>query len=168
MPLCHRCKHNLEIERLRAVCQACRGPSDDFGRHLHMDASAKVLSFVNKNIALDYTHEPSRQIELNGITPKARDELLSALYAFTSLSDCEAVVVRRLLCGERLVDIARTLGLTKQAIQSRWKRILRKGPIFLSLANGLIGKRRGVTKAEREAKAAQRALWREQAAGRDK
>lgn len=156
MPLCHQCQHNREIERLRAACLACRGPSDKFGRDTHIVSEA-CLYHVMKHQAPDYTRTPSAALVLNGVTPDARDAMLDALHAFTMLTDGEAAVLRRLMRGEHMIDISRTLGVTKQSIHDRWKRILSKGPIFRSLANGFIGLRRGATKAEREAKAAQRA-----------
>ena len=157
MPLCHQCKHQREIDKLRAICSACPGASDNFGGCVHLDTSTAVSQWCVQHTAPDYCRAPSARSIIDGVTPEARDALLAALAAFSTMTDCEAVTICRLMRGERLIEISRALGISKQAVQNRWRKIVTKAPVFHSLKNGLIGKRRGATKADREAVAARRA-----------
>ena len=63
----------------------------------------------------------------------------AAIEPFSALSDVDAAIVCRMLRGERLVDIANAQGLALQTVHVRWKSLIKRNPVWKSLANGKIG-----------------------------
>ena len=150
MPACHQCEHqreidklNAETERLRSVCLACKGaskfmPGKGFST-IYLDGEEcpeKVLA-----------HRTDKLLVPGGSTvdlPEGVEEFLRQLLAeFSMLTDYDAVIVARMLRGQRITDIALDLGKSRASVHACWKRLTTRNPHFKALANGGIGKRGG-------------------------
>ncbi len=148
MPSCHKCPYQPEIDRLRSICAACPGASDNFGGMVHLqaakDGSGELVLHDGANVrtAPDYCPNESTTSRID-CPPAARDYLLRLLAEFSSLSDQQAVVACRMLRGETITQMAKSLGMTKEAVFSRWKSLCAKSPAWAALSNGSMGLRGG-------------------------
>lgn len=152
MPQCNRCRHQADIDklereraRLARICGKCRGPCDDAhdGQTIISFDSAKDSAQILAP-APDYAPRASRrELRLVGLSDEARDAALEALRPFTELKPAEAIVVCCMMRGEWLINIAKTLGISKQLVWLVWKRICHRNPIWYAIRTGMIGVRKG-------------------------
>lgn len=147
MPVCHSCPHNREIERLRKICGACLGSSDNFGGDVHIDAAENPAT-VMKRVDPIYTNRERTATQIDGMKPETAELLKRIVAEFAQLSDTEAPVVARKLRGQENWQIAHEMGLSKQVVWQRWNGLKKKNPIWAALDNGLIGKRGGGRKSD--------------------
>ena len=144
MPVCTKCKHAREIERLRRMCAACPGASANFGGLVHIDAAPSpslVMRRVDaERLAASRSHVASRVAVADGETA---DLLLRVVAEFATLSDTEAPLVARRLRGQANWQIAHEMRLSKVVVYQRWTKLKRRNPLWAAIDNGLIGKRGG-------------------------
>ena len=148
MPVCTSCRHNREIERLRRICAACKGPSSNFGKNVHID------SFADGDIVLKHADQlrlaqsrAATSAKIAGVDDKTAELLMRVVQEFSTLSDTEAPIVARRLRGQENWQIAHEMRLSKFVVYERWKKLKKRNPIWAAIDNGLIGKRRGGRKA---------------------
>lgn len=147
MPACHKCPHQQEIDRLRTICAACPGASELSRSHVSLNASPdgtgdKLIS--REGVAPEWFSAKSASHESKvDLPPVARDYLFRVLREFSSLSDGQAVIVCRMLRGETITQMARSMKISKVAVFARWKSLCDRSPVWASLANGSMGLRGG-------------------------
>jgi hypothetical protein len=148
MPVCHKCKHQREIDRLRKICSACPGASDNFGRNVHFQASPDGTGELvlgkgrNRRVAPDW--QPNEPTESRvAVPPEARVYLFRLLQEFSQLTDAQASIACRMLRGETIIQMSRGMGMTKEAVFARWKSLCAQSPVWASLSNGSMGLRGG-------------------------
>ena len=148
MPVCHKCKHQREIDRLRRICSACPGASDNFGRNVHFQASPDGTGELvlgkghNRRVAPDWQpNEPT--VSRVAVPPETRTYLFRLLQEFSQLTDAQASIACRMLRGETVVQMARGMCMTKEAVFARWKSLCAQSPVWASLSNGSMGLRGG-------------------------
>lgn len=132
---CHTCPYDGKGD---PICIECKGASDNYGSMIHIDAYEDG-KLADKKLHVDPVfnfREATRQYSLVGMSERAEQTLLDAIRQFATLSDAQAVVVRRLLCGETLIEIAHAQGVTKQNVSAIWKRIIKNAPAFAAIAHG--------------------------------
>ena len=147
MPICTSCKHNREIERLRSICAACKGPSDNFGGEAHIGAHAPgetIWRHVDQERL--YTMRANTSSRIAGADERTVELLMKVIAEFSQLTDQEAPVVARRLRGQENWKIAHEMRLSKAVIWKRWEDLKKKNPIWAAIDNGLIGKRNGGAK----------------------
>lgn len=147
---CHNCPHDAEIARLRKTCLACRRCNGDRVKigewtHVSLDAAGdeacaeKILAYVPP----DYVpREPSPRSRVD-VPDYVLPYLLRIMELFVRLRDKELLLLAAMMRGERLIDIVHRTGLSMQAVHARWKALVERNPVWLSLANGMIGSGRG-------------------------
>lgn len=144
MPVCTRCKHAREIERLRKICAACPGASSNFGGQVHFDAaphpSLVMRRADSEMIAVMRENTASRVALADEATLGL---LLRVVAEFAALSDVEAPLVSRRLRGQTNFQIAHDMRLSKMAVWRRWNALKKRNPLWAAIDNGLIGKRAG-------------------------
>lgn len=144
MPICTKCKHAREIERLRKVCAACPGASSNFGKLVHIDAAPSphlVLRHVDgERLAASRAVTASRVSVADGETAEL---LLRVVAEFASLTDAEAPLVARRLRGQTNFQIAHEMRVSKAVVWGRWDKLKKRNPLWAAIDNGLIGKRKG-------------------------
>ena len=91
MPVCHKCKHQREIDRLREICAACPGASDRFGGNVHFQASPDgsgelVLGKDGARIAPEWAPGTPTESRVD-VPPDAREYLFRLLREFSQLTD---------------------------------------------------------------------------------
>lgn len=131
---CHTCPYDGKRDN---ICIECNGASDNFGGMVHLDAYDE-RDLADKKLKIDPIfsfREATRKYSLVGMSEQAEQTLLDALRQFSSLSDAQVIVLRRLLSGETLAEIANLQGVTKQNTSGIWKRIIRKAPVFAAIAH---------------------------------
>ena len=145
MPVCHKCPHHHEIERLREICAACPGPSDNFGKNVHLDSSPDghgELVLRKGRVAPDWMPNARHESRID-IPAEAREYLFRLVREFSALTDAQAAIACRMLRGETVVQMARNMKMRKEAVISRWKALCAKSPVWKSLSNGSMGLRGG-------------------------
>lgn len=144
MPICTKCKHAREIERLRKVCAACPGASSNFGKLVHIDAAPSphlVMRRVDaERLAASRSSVASRVSVADGETAEL---LLRVVAEFAALSDAEAPLVARRLRGQTNFQIAHEMRVSKAVVWARWNKLKKRNPLWAAIDNGLIGKRKG-------------------------
>ena len=158
MPLCHKCVHQKEIERLRGICAVCPGASEKAStapRSVHLDASpdgtgAVVLRKGRVVPEWDMVNKPSGDSRVN-LPPEAREPLFRVLREFAALTDAQAAIACRMLRGETVTQMSRDMNLTMAAVFDRWKSLCARSPVWASLANGSMGLRGGGRQPEKDA-----------------
>lgn len=151
MANCTKCQHAKEIDRLRDICLGCAIGKDGCGLSnagrcvVSLDAAKdeNCRDLMLSRVAVDYVRRKAGADNLWNVPAAALPYVRAALYPFSALSDSAAALVCRMLRGERLVDIANAQGLTIQTVHARWKSLIRRNPVWKSLANGMIGSGRG-------------------------
>ena len=149
MPVCHSCPRQREIERLRRICGACSGASDNFGKNVHIDAAERpetVLRRVDERRLAESRASVASRID---VADARTAELLRRVVAeFATLTDEEAPVVCRRLRGQESYVIAHEMGLSQQVVWRRWNRLKKKNPIWAAIDNGMIGMHGGGRRPE--------------------
>ena len=174
---CHKCQHNAEIERLRAICSKCElgdkcavsgtfsldnmtdGAIDDPRMDAKRAAGLKTCATFNP----DGMDEPAERADpaqeardafvvlladLSAIRYENVNSLITLVNAFAGLGCKEFDLVRHFLNGGTMASYARAFGLSKQTAWARCKALFRHKPVFKSIANGLLGKLKGGRKAK--------------------
>ena len=146
MPVCHKCKHQKEIERLCKICAACPGPSKKpFGKNVHLDSSPDghgELVLRKGRIAPDWQpNEPT--VSRVAVPPETRPYLFRLLQEFSQLTDAQASIACRMLRGETITQMARNMGVSKQAVFASWKSLCAQSPVWEAISNGSMGLRGG-------------------------
>ena len=174
---CHRCPHNAEIERLRAICSKCQlgdkcAVSGTYSLDNMTDGAlddprmrAKRAAGLQCSAAFDPDgiDEPAGQedpaqetrdafvlllADLSAIRYDNVHDLITLVNAFAGLDRKEFDLVRHFLNGGTMASYARAFGLSKQTAWARCKALFRHKPVFKSIANGLLGKLKGGRKAK--------------------
>ena len=148
MPVCHKCKHQREIDRLREICAACPGASDRFGGNVHLQASPDgsgelVLGKDGARIAPEWNPGSTTEESRVDVPPDAREYLFRLLREFSQLTDAQASIACRMLRGETVMQMARGMEMSRAAVFARWKSLCSCSPVWASLANGSMGLRGG-------------------------
>lgn len=86
------------------------------------------------------------------LNPDERENLLRVIYKFSSLSYDEAGMVCLMMQGRGLQQIANERRQSIQAVHARWKALVKRDPVWESLANCMIGSGRGRKKAKKNFK----------------
>lgn len=148
MPSCHKCPHQGEIEKLRAICLACQGPRDDSHggvSFVSIDAaggSAKIL-----RPAPDYN--PGGERAGTGsrfeeeVPPELRPYILGILKPFWQMDFWEWVVIGGKIRGMSDKEIAEATGQSKQMVWEVGERVARKHARLGGIRTGLDGVRKG-------------------------
>ena len=86
------------------------------------------------------------------LNPAERENLLRVIYKFSSLTYDEAGMVCLMMQGRGLQQIANERRQSIQAVHARWKALVKRDPVWESLANCMIGSGRGRKKAKKNFK----------------
>ncbi len=169
---CHRCQHNAEIERLRAICSKCElGDKCAVSGTFSLDAMtdgwiddprmrAKRAAGLRSSADFDpcAIDEPAAGAsrddmdrdaftallaDLSAVRYERVHDLATLVRAFEGLDRMEFGLVRHFLNGGTMSSYARANGLSKQTAHARCKALFRRRPVFRSIANGLLGKLKG-------------------------
>lgn len=169
---CHRCPHNAEIERLRAICSKCQlgdkcavsgtfsldnmtdGAIDD-PRMKAQRAAGLASSASFDPSAIGDPPSPETQEERDrdafvmlladvaAVSYERVNDLVRLVRAFEGLDREEVELVQHFLNGGTMTSYARAFGLSKQTAHARCKALFRHKPVFKVIANGLLGKLKG-------------------------
>lgn len=136
---CGSCKHWPKIEAARATCGSCRGPSDDFGRDVHIDAADNphlVMRHIDADAYAMMTG-PSTQSRADIDDPNALELLARILADFGTLTDEQAVVlVLRLRAGLGIVSPGdRRKAIDPERIGKVWADLTSRNPLWSALAD---------------------------------
>ncbi len=169
---CHRCQHNAEITRLRAICSKCElgdkcAVSGTFSFDAMTDGAiddprmrAKRAAGLQSSADFDpcAIDEPaagaSREdldrdaftallADLSAVRYERVHDLITLVNAFTGLDRREFELVQHFLNRGTMASYARAYGLSKQTAHARCKALFRHKPVFKAIANGLLGKLKG-------------------------
>ena len=171
---CHKCPHNAEIERLRAICSKCElgdkcavsgtfsldnmtdGAVDDPRMRARRAAGLKSSATFNPD-AIDEPAEGSADDErdtfitlladLSAVKYERVSELITLVRAFEGLDRKEFMLVQHFLNRGTMASYARAFGLSKQTAHARCKALFRHKPVFRAISNGLLGKLKGGRKS---------------------
>lgn len=133
MPDCHKCPYNGKGS---ARCLTCRGPADTnhHGRnHISIDAGdGQTLGEVEASAAVD-RHADEYRPEISPDAARVAAMMLDL--------DCdEFVLVKALIRGRTMADVAREAGQTRAAVSARLKRLVERHPVFAFLRRRLTGR----------------------------
>ena len=159
MANCLKCAHAKAIARLRKKCLACSigqpscGLSHGGRSFVSMDSvDNPALVLAKGGVAADFVlpgevladkEDPLPEPVNTDLGADERENLLRVLSKFASLKWDDAGLVCRMLAGKTHEEIARERKVAPQNIHSRWKRVIKKDPVWEALANGMIGSGRG-------------------------
>ena len=173
---CHKCPHNAEIERLRAIRSKCElgdkcavsgtysldnmtdGAIDDPRMKAQRAAGLQSSATFDPD-GIDGQPEqadPAQDTrdafvlllaDLSAIRYESVHDLITLVNAFAGLDRKEFELVQHFLDGGTMASYARAFGLSKQTAWARCKALFRHKPVFQSIANGLLGKLKGGRKA---------------------
>ncbi len=128
MPECHKCPLDGKGD---PRCLSCQGPPK---------VNHKGRSFVSVDSGEGEQSAAGVAMVMKGIRPKASyrppEELemaLKAIYAMIELSPAEFVVVQAIMRGATQAEVSREFGLTRQAINSFIKLMVKRHPVFAFL-----------------------------------
>ena len=129
MPVCHKCAHNLQGH---AECLSCRGP----GEPSHAGKSFVSLSSMDDPAGYLHAHAAEGwRITgagggegVTGLPDGVEDYLRRLLSSFAQMKDGQAVICRRLLAGQTMAEAARGMGVTRQAVYSAVRKMMRQFP----------------------------------------
>ena len=168
---CHKCPHNAEIMRLRAICSKCElgdkcavsgtfsldamtdGAIDDprmrAKRAAGLEATATFDPDAIDEPAASSQEENDRDTfimllaDLSAVKYERVHDLITLVNAFTGLDRKEFELVQHFLNRGTMASYARAYGLSKQTAHARCKALFRHKPVFKAIANGLLGKLKG-------------------------
>ena len=173
---CHKCPHDREISRLRAICSKCQlgdkcavsgtfsldamtdGAIDDPRMRAQRAAVLQAHATFNPD-DLDEAQTPETDAErahdafisiladLSQVPYERLYDLLRLVRSFDGLDRKEFALVQHFLNGGTMASYARAENLSKQTAFARCKALFRHKPIFQAIANGLLGKLKGGRKA---------------------
>ena len=173
---CHRCPHDAEIARLRAICSKCElgdkcavsgtfsldamtdGAIDDPRMRARRAAGLQSSAAFNPDgidepAAATSQEETDRDTftmllaDLSAVNYDRVHDLITLVNAFTGLDRKEFELVQHFLNRGTMASYARAFGLSKQTAHARCKALFRHKPVFKAIANGLLGKLKGGRKA---------------------
>lgn len=132
MPECHRCPFDGKGD---PRCLTCKGPPEvnNKGRNVvsrdsgNSRRSKAETESDTKRIPVARSYNP----------PIVFDYALEVVYAFSSLSVEEFVLVRMFLNGATQSQMARAQGVTRQAVSLAVKKLVQRHPVFGVLRDNL-------------------------------
>jgi hypothetical protein len=114
------------------MCLTCHGPpeTNHKGRtHISIDAGdGQTLGEVEASHAAASRNAGNAE-DIPGISPDAE----RVASAFLSLDADDFALVKALLAGRSMADVARDAGLTRAAVSARCKRLAARNPVFAFL-----------------------------------
>lgn len=131
---CHKCQWNdrRPSKAKAAACSNCILPPDRVnhqGRTFVSMDSGRTAEKVAKEKADTPCHSA-----LDGILPKCCQETAARLLGFLeALGDSDRNLVMRILQGKTHTEVARELGVTRQAVSGRWNAAAKRHPELLAL-----------------------------------
>ena len=142
--VCHNCKHNAEIARLRSICTKCRVADGRNGGSVSLDAVIEGTEDGFLKVAPGFsmvTHDdPADKIdgEVPAQSPlpfsqETTDALLRLVHEFAALPPVVAAVLHALLNRRTVVDVAKQFGWSKQRVHFHVKTALRRFPMFAAV-----------------------------------
>ena len=170
---CHKCPHNREIERLRAICSKCElgdkcavsgtfsldamtdGAIDDPRMRAQRAAGLAASTTFNPDTIDDPAAAEASQEEIDRdafimlladistVDYERIHDLITLVHAFEGLDRKEFELVQHFLNRGTMASYARAFGLSKQTAHARCKALFRHKPVFKAIANGLLGKLKG-------------------------
>lgn len=136
---CGTCKHWPKVEAARASCGSCRGPSDNFGRNVHIDAADDprlILRHIDTDAYAIMTG-PSAQSRADISDPDGLELLARILGDFGTLTDEQAAIVAlRLRAGLGIVlpcDLRRPISTKRMG--RVWADLASRNPVWSALAD---------------------------------
>ena len=139
MTCCQKCPHNVEIERLSAICANCRfNDSPAGGGAISLDAiiegAESVFLKVDPSFDMTTSFDP-REIDeprqVHGVTPlslETEDALRKLLSELAQLPPHVVLLLHGLLSGKTVAEIGQMTGDTKQTAHARLKSAIRRFP----------------------------------------
>ena len=170
---CHKCPHNREIERLRAICSKCElgdkcavsgtfsldamtdGAIDDPRMRAKRAAGLEASTTFNPDAIDDPAAAEASQEEIDrdafimlladisAVNYERIHDLITLVRAFEGLDRKEFELIQHFLNRGTMASYARAFGLSKQTAHARCKALFRHKPVFKAIANGLLGKLKG-------------------------
>jgi len=169
---CHKCPHNAEIDRLRAICSKCQlgdkcavsgtysldnmteGAIDDPRMKAKRAAGLESATTfdpaeMDEPPAAESPEERDRDAfvmllaDISAVSYERVGDLVRLVRAFEGLDRKEVELVQHFLNRGTMASYARAFGLSKQTAWARCKALFRHKPVFQSIANGLLGKLKG-------------------------
>ena len=169
---CHKCPHNAEIERLRAICSKCElgdkcavsgtfsldnmtdGAIDDQRMKAKRAAGLESATTfdpaeMDEPPAAETAEERDRDAfvmllaDVASVSYERVNDLVRLVRAFEGLDRKEVELVQHFLNRGTMASYARAFGLSKQTAHARCKALFRHKPVFKAIANGLLGKLKG-------------------------
>jgi hypothetical protein len=131
---CHKCQWNdrRPSKAKTAACSHCVLPPDRVNHKgktfVSMDSGRTA-----EKVAKEKSDAPHRSA-LDGVLPKCCQETAARLLGFLeALGDSDRNLVMRILRGKTHADVARELGVTRQAVSGRWAAVVRRHPELRAL-----------------------------------
>ena len=169
---CHKCPHNAEIARLRAICSKCElgdkcAVSGTFSLDAMTDGAidaprmrAQRAAGLESSTTFDPANidePPSAETQedrdrdalvalladIAAVSYERVNDLVRLVRAFEGLDREEVELVQHFLNRGTMTSYARAYGLSKQTAHARCKALFRHKPVFKAIANGLLGKLKG-------------------------
>ena len=169
---CHKCPHNREIARLRAICSKCElgdkcavsgtfsldamtdGAIDDPRMRAQRAAGLEASTTFNPDTIDDPAATASQEetdrdafimllADISAVKYERIHELQTLVRAFEGIDRKEFELVQHFLNRGTMASYARAFGLSKQTAHARCKALFRHKPVFKAIANGLLGKLKG-------------------------
>ncbi len=139
MTCCQKCPHNIEIERLSAICANCRFDDSPAGSGtISLDAiiegTESVFLKVDPSFDMTTSFDPGEIDEprlVNGVTPlspETEDALRKLLSELAQLPPHVVLLLHGLLSGKTVAEIGQMTGDTKQTAHARLKAAIRRFP----------------------------------------
>lgn len=131
---CHKCKWNdrRPSKAKTAACSNCVLPPDRVNHKgktfVSMDSGRTA-----EKVAKEKSDDPGRSA-LDGILPKCCQETAARLLGFLeALGDSDRNLAMRILQGKSHTEVAKELGVTRQAVSSRWSAAVKRHPELMVL-----------------------------------
>ena len=142
--VCHNCKHNAEIARLRSICTKCRVADGRNGGSVSLDAVIEGTEDGFLKVAPGFsmvTHDdPADKIdgEVPAQSPlpfsqETTDALLRLVHEFAQIPPVVASVLHGLLNRRTVTDVSKQFGWSKQRVHFHVKTALRRFPMFAAV-----------------------------------
>jgi len=142
--VCHNCKHDSEIARLRSICAKCRMEDGRNGGSVSLDAVIEGTEDGFLKVAPGFSmvshDDPADKID--GETPapsslpfsqETKDALLRLVHEFAALPPVVASIFHALLNRRSVTDVSKQFGWTKQRVHYYVKTAMRRFPMFAAL-----------------------------------
>jgi len=128
MPECHKCPHDGKGSDACITCGGAAETNHKGRSHVSIDAGdGQTLGEVEASIAAVWRGWEGERF------PEVSPDAVKVAAAFLSMDDAEFALVRSLMSGKSMSDVAREEGVTRASVSWRVKRLAGRHPVFAFL-----------------------------------